>query len=238
MSLTCVSAYFPVKGKHPHSEFVDWFKNTLSINLPYVFFTNKETMELIKGFRKDLPTHFIECEIEDFYTYKYKERMISDSYHSPSVEVNLIWNEKIIMLQKANDLNPFNTEWFKWIDAGICVFRDKTTFKLNQNLLENLPTDKFIFSHSDYHPFNEAAVSKTNYYHYIAGTSFVLHKNFVTTFVDLYKIYLENLIDKNNIWTEQVILTHIYTDYSDLFFKLGNDYGMGYGKLSLMLLSE
>ena len=238
MSLTCVSAYFPVKGKHGHASFVDWFKNTLSINLPYVFFTNKDTIEIIKSFRKDLPTHYIECEIEDFYTYKYKDRMISDPKHCPSIEVNLIWNEKIIMIQKAKDLNPFNSEWFKWIDAGICSLRDKTTFKLNEKLLQDLPKDKFVFSCSDSHNYYEAAVAKDNYYHHIAGTSFVIHNTLVNTFVELYKLYLENLVDKNNIWTEQVILTHIYKDYPNLFFKLGEGYGMGYGKLSLMLLTE
>ena len=142
------------------------------------------------------------------------------------------------MVQKASELNPFNTEWFKWIDAGISVLRDKTTFKLNEKLLQTLPTDKFIFSWSDSHDYYENAVRKDNYYHHIAGTSHILHKNFVNTFTEIYKLYLENLVDKNNIWTDQVLLTHIYKDYPDLFFRLGEGYGMGYGKLSLMLLTD
>ena len=62
MSLTCVSAYFPVKNKHD-DKYIEWFKNTLSINCPYVFFTTKNNIELIERFRKDLPTYYIETEI-------------------------------------------------------------------------------------------------------------------------------------------------------------------------------
>ena len=32
-------------------------------------------------------------------------------------------------------------------------------------------------------------------------------------------------MDKNNIWTDQIVLSHIYKDYNDLFFKLGDTYG-------------
>ena len=41
----------------------------------------------------------------------------------------------------------------------------------------------------------------------------------------LYKQYLDKLIDQNNIWTDQVLWTHIYKDNKDLFFK----YACGYG---------
>ena len=36
---------------------------------------------------------------------------------------------------------------------------------------------------------------------------------------------MTKLIDKNDIWTDQVILTHIYKDNKDLFYKLCDGYG-------------
>ncbi len=45
--------------------------------------------------------------------------MKTDSTHCPSVELNLIWNEKIFMLQKAYKLNIYNSDYFMWIDVGI-----------------------------------------------------------------------------------------------------------------------
>ena len=222
--LTCVSAYFPVKNKHDN-KYLEWFENTLSINCPYVFFTNSKSIDIIKKYRKDLPTYYIECEIEDFFTYKYRNQMITHEIHCPSVDLNLIWNEKIFMIQKAYEINPFNSEWFKWIDAGICSYRDRPppnkSFP-NINKLNLLPKDKFIYSSSC--EYIENLVTNTIYYHHISGT-YLIHKSLINKFVNVYQLYLEKLVDKNNIWTEQVLLTHIYKDNPNLFFKLCDGYG-------------
>ena len=46
--LTCVSGYWKIKNKHGN-KFDNWFKNTLKINCPYVFFGDKESIALIKN---------------------------------------------------------------------------------------------------------------------------------------------------------------------------------------------
>ena len=224
--LTCVSAYFHVKNKHA-DKYLDWFENTLSINCPYVFFTNIKSIDIIKKYRKGLPTYYIECDIEDFFTYKYRNKMITHQTHCPSIELNLIWNEKIFMIQKAYEINPFNSEWFQWIDAGICNYRDKKPPNIsfpNINKLSLLPKNKFIYSSSCGYIKN--LVTKTNYYHHISGTTYLIHKSLINTFVNIYQLYLENLVDKNNIWTDQLLLTHIYKDNPNLFFKLCDGYGV------------
>ena len=225
MSLTCVSAYFPVKNKYDN-KYLEWFNNSLCINCPYIFFTTSESIELIKSFRKELPTYYIECTIEEFYTYQYKDRMIHDSYHCPSVELNLIWNEKIFMLQKAYELNPFNSEWFHWIDAGICIYRDvkpPDTLFPNEEILTTLPKDKFIYSSSNL--YEESSVSTENYYHHIAGTSYLLYKDMIPLFKDMYKEYIDKLLNDKIIWTDQIILTHIYKENPELFHKICDGYG-------------
>jgi hypothetical protein len=225
MSLTCVSTYFPVKNKH-NSNYNEWFKNSLSISAPYIFFTTKEHFDFIKSFRKDLPTYFIESRIEDFVTYKYKDRMVPHPFDCPSVELNLIWNEKIFMMQKAVAINPFHSEWFHWIDAGICIYRDElppTVEFPDMNKLSRLPKDKFIYSSSN--NINNNLITPTNYYHYIAGTSYLLHASLVDRFANIYNTYLDKLIDKRNIWTDQVVLSHICKDYPFLFYKLCDGYG-------------
>ena len=73
-ALTCVSGYWKITNKHG-DQFDKWFHNTLTINCPYVFFTDKETIKIINRYRNNLPTYFVECNIEDFYTYKYKHLM-------------------------------------------------------------------------------------------------------------------------------------------------------------------
>ena len=191
-----------------------------------MFFTSKDSIEIIKQFRRDLPTYYIELEIEDFYTYKYKNRMMIDPTHCPSIELNLIWNEKIFMIQKVYQINPFNTEWFKWIDAGICIYRNirpPTKIFPDAEKISKLPIDKFIYSQSK--PYNSLLIITTNHYHHISGTSYIIHKTLINKFVEVYKSYIEKLVDKNNIWTDQVILSHMYKNNPSMFFKLCDGYG-------------
>lgn len=224
MELTCVSGYWNVKNKH-NNKFNDWFENTLRINCPYVFFADAKTIEIIKKYRRGLPTHYIECKLQDFYTFKYKDKMKTDPRHCPSVKLNLIWNEKIFFVEKVKNINPFNSKYFMWIDAGICTFRTKKPPSEqfpNINKLNKLPKDKFIYSAST--KYNEYFVKINNYYHHISGT-YILHINIIDYFTNLYKEYLDKLIDENNIWTDQVIWTFIFKDNKDKFFKLCNGYG-------------
>ena len=85
---------------------------------------------------------------EEFMTYKYKDNMITNSVHCPSIELNLIWNEKIFMIQRALKINPFLSDFFMRIDAGICVYRNNSPPSIsfpNINVLNKLPKYKFIY---------------------------------------------------------------------------------------------
>lgn len=225
--LTCVSGFWQIKNKHGN-KFLDWFKTSLQINCPYVFFSTKEGIQLIKTFRKGLPTYYIEYTIEEFYTYQYKTKMLIHPVHCPSVELNLVWNEKMILMEKAMHLNPFNSDFFCWADAGMCTYRTisppRKPFPNPYKLLQ-LPKDKFIFSAST--PYNPALVSSKHYYHHISGTAYILHKDIIHNFTEMYKLYMDKIFmdDKVNIWTDQVILTHMFKAFPHKFHKLGDGYG-------------
>jgi hypothetical protein len=226
--LTCVSGYWKVKNKHD-DKYDKWFKNTLKINCPYVIFGDKESIEHIKSYRGKLPTYYLELNIEDFITYKYKDNMTTHKVHSPSINLNLIWNEKIFMIEKALKINPFSSEFFMWIDMGICIYRNKSPPNIsfpNMNKLNNLPKDKFIYSSGCVKDFDDKKFIKGKYYlhHHVCGTSYILHKNIIGKFVELYSKYL-NFIDKNDIWTDQVIWTLIYQNNKDFFYKYCHGYG-------------
>ena len=233
MSLTCVSCYYPVKNKYGNA-YGEWFKNSLDIDCSYVFFSTKPGIEYIKPFRKHHPTYYIELNIEDFVTYKYKDRMKIDDYHCPSIELNLIWNEKLFMIKKVYELNPFNTEWFKWIDAGICIYRNiRPPHKPfpNATILNGLPKDMFIYSSSNTFDPEMDEITATNNYHHVCGTSYLLNKQIINDFTELYEKYMNTLVDTNNIWTDQVLLTHIFKNNTKLFYKLAD----GYGELTRVL---
>ena len=223
--MTCVSGFWNVTNKH-ENKYTEWFKNSLQINCPYVFFGNKETIEIVKKYRHHLPTFYVEYRIQDFITNKYKNKMLTHPIHCPSVELNMIWNEKIFLIQKALEINPFSSDFFFWVDAGICKYRMNPPPSIsfpNINKLHTLPKDKFIYSSSNY--YNELNVKTDMYYHHISGTSYIIHKNIIDKFVKIYENYLNTLINKDNIWTDQVILTHIFKDHKELFYNVCHGYG-------------
>lgn len=231
---TIVSGYWCVKGKHASESFELWFKNTLSINCPYVFFGNQDSIDMVKKVRIGLPTTYILLELNDFYTQKYKKHIASHYIHVPSSEVCMIWLEKVFLIQKAKELNPYESDYFTWVDAGVCIYRDEPppakVFPDDSKLLE-LPKNKFIFTSST-EPFESFRVHENNYYHYISGTAFILHADFIDIFTNIYDSYLKRIINHYNwVNTEQKILTHMYNERPDLFFKLGE----GYGELMTLL---
>ena len=67
--LTLVSGYWIVKNKH-NEKYNKWFENSLLINCPYVFFCDNNSIDIIKQYRKDLPTYYVILNINEFYTFK------------------------------------------------------------------------------------------------------------------------------------------------------------------------
>jgi hypothetical protein len=227
MTTTIVSGYWDVKGKHTSENFNSWFKNTLVFNNPYIFFGNSHSIEIVKKIRKDLPTFYCELTLDDFYTKKYKHFLAPHEIHNPSSEVCMIWLEKIFLTQRAKNLNPFNTDFFLWVDAGICSYRfeppppqpfDKSKIKL-------LPTNKFIFCSTE-EPFSPHFIHENHYYHYVSGAAFMLHISFIDAFVKEYISSLDRYINNYNwLHTEQKILTHMLQNTPQHFHKLGEGYG-------------
>lgn len=228
-NLTIVSGYWNVKNKYNNSYF-NWMNSTLRINMPYVFFGSKDIIDIVKKIRHDLPTHYIELNITELDAYKYKDYIITDPVHCPSVELSIIWLSKLFLIKKASDLNPFQSEFFFWVDAGICVYRNHhpplksfDMIKINQ-----LPKHKWIFSSSDNATFFPHHVVDNNHYHYISGTCFILSIHIIPSIVFLFSLLLEEKIPHRYFCfsSDQVLYTHLYRRYGDtMFYKLGDGYG-------------
>ena len=62
-------------------------------------------------------------------------------------------------------------------------------------------------------------------HHHVSGTSYIVHKNIIDRFAALYSEYLK-LIDNSDIFTDQVILTLMYKDNKELFYKYCDGYGI------------
>ena len=235
--LTVVSGFWNVKSKRNTNSdtYLKWFQNSLLINCPYVFYGTADIIQIVKEIRKDLPTYYVELEIKDFNTYKYYDDVQTDPVHAPSKELQLIWLEKLFLVQKTMHLNPFSSTHFMWIDSGICIYRDikppEISFPNKEKLLA-LPKNKFGFCSSEYPFFLRDQVVEGNYYHYFSMGSFVLHTDMIDDFIKLYIEYLDKLLPKRHFsFTEQVVLTFIYRDHEKLFHKISDGYGSAIGAL-------
>jgi hypothetical protein len=228
---TCVSGFWNVNNKHGN-KFNDWFKNTLAINCPYVFFTSNENIETIKKFRKDYPTYFIEKNINDFKTYNLNMKNKIHNTHVPSKELGLIWLEKMNLVLEASIINPYQSEWFCWIDSGICIYRN-TSPPLspfpNPNKIHLLSKTQINYCTSETISTDELnKIKNWEYVHNISGTSFILHISLIKKIYELFYNYLNKCINDTSefiCYSDQCIWSRIYVDYPELFNKIGDGYG-------------
>ena len=230
-NFTCVSGFWNVINKHGN-KFNDWFKKTLAINCPYVFFTAKENIETIQTFRKDYPIYFIEKSIKDFKTYKLNMKNKLNNTHVPSQELGLIWLEKMNLVLEASIINPYKSEWFCWIDSGICIYRDTPPSNLpfpNPNKMHLLSKTQINYCTSETISNDDLnKIKNWDYVHNIAGTAFIIHISLIKYIYDLFYKYLDICISETTefvCYSDQCILTRMYVDYPALFNKLGDGYG-------------
>ena len=120
---TIVSAYY-VTGtkKNTHETYMKWIKNFFTLGSPIVLFTSPDLVDILKQLRGSKPIHIISLPFEELTTWKKydwegqhhidKEKNI----HSP--DLYCIWAEKSFFVERVVDMNPFNTKFFYWCDAG------------------------------------------------------------------------------------------------------------------------
>lgn len=130
MPVTIVSAFvLPVNGsKHSLEDYMSWmpffFK---SVSAPIVLFLAGYSEDIFREMRGDLPMQIIPVESaldlpsEDLnprVAYTYEQWMLDKekSIHTP--ELYSIWNSKFGMLANVSRSNPFQSQYFLWVDAG------------------------------------------------------------------------------------------------------------------------
>lgn len=146
-SATIVTALYNIgrdklTGKHANRSFnkyLDWFKNLLSINAPMVIFISKELHSYVLEHRNpEYSTKIVIREFEELAAYKYYNRIqatIESMTKEPNADGSIpgyfkecpefitakyetIIYSKLDFLKEVADGNPYNTDYFIWLDAG------------------------------------------------------------------------------------------------------------------------
>jgi len=131
---TMVTAYFSVKSKHTHGEYMDWMRNMLSLQDAMVIYTAPSLIQEIRKFREHAcsSTCIVAMNLEDTRVnqefgpkFWQDQHQIDPERHKVSghnSDVYRIWNEKFNFVQLAASSNPFLSENFMWSDIG--CYRD------------------------------------------------------------------------------------------------------------------
>ena len=131
-NITLVTALFKLKSnRHRFNEYLIWIENLLQINKPIVFFIEPSLLNIIKEKRPKIyenKTIWIERNFSDLYAYKHDLKKFQETYiidkakFKHTVDLYIIWSEKVNFLNESIEKNYFNSKYFFWVDAGL--FRD------------------------------------------------------------------------------------------------------------------
>lgn len=225
---TIVTAYFQLKtAKASHNTYVKWMQNMLAINNPMVIFCDSQSMPLIQSMRNANNTIIIETKFNDFYSFKYS-RAFAEHYAMDKEKnvghnmfLYMIWNEKSHFLKRAIELNPFNSEYFLWVDIG--CFRVPNTQYINwPNPAKIATLNKSKVLMLSINPFTEQelnSIELPSFQHSnrIGGCIFGGYKDALLIWHDKYYKMLEHFISIGRfIGKDQSIMNSVYLLNKDL----------------------
>jgi len=148
---------------------------------------------------------------------------------------NPVVMSKMFMLNNVTIWNPFNSEYFFWIDAGITNTVHYGYFT-HDKVFDNLPdfinnNNDFVFLTYPYiggeeiHGFERDMIAKysnTDYVKYVCrGGFFGGKKQRINEINGLYYSYLQNTLNSGFMGTEESIFTIIMHNHSDLISQYG-----------------
>jgi len=223
---TIVTAYFILsKSKEDHGTYCSWMVNMLAIDNPMVIFCEHNSVSAISELRKsrEEKTRIVVTTFNEFYSYRYYADFKNDEYNDSEIHIGhnaylyMIWSEKSNFLKRAVEMDPFNTDYFLWVDIG-CFRRKNTDYIQWPNIHEGVPLNKVLLLQVE--PFQsdelEQATTKESLPLYqfnnrIGGTIFGGGKEVLLQWHDKYYDMLEYFIKiRRFIGKDQSIMNSVY----------------------------
>lgn len=153
MACTIVSAYYPIRSKFKKEQYLSWGATFLALSSPIVLFTNEEMAPILKELRGEKPMDIIIWPMEEWKTWKegeserWKEQYEKSperhfANHTP--ELYALWAHKGHFMERAMDVNPFQTPSFFWCDFG--AFRTPPPREVLERFPESnhFPSDQML----------------------------------------------------------------------------------------------
>lgn len=123
--VTVVSGYWIVSSKHTVASYREWFRNTLKVQCPYVFYhDSNDVVNVVGDIRKPnnkLPTLFVRRNLTSTAEKFNYGKKWTHKKHVKSPELAVVWLDKVHMMAEVAAANPFHSEWFAWIGELTCL---------------------------------------------------------------------------------------------------------------------
>lgn len=244
-NVTFVSALFNIDrvDGRKWDQYLKWFDKTLQLRVPMVLFVEEDLKKFVEQRRGDLPTEIIYSKKDDIPYLNLNDQMQtildSEDYKAKVSDPNrieckqamysVIQYSKFPWLKMAVDMNPHQSDFFFWLDAGGSRFFNN--FDLSEDYpgesaLETLNDmgESFLLQvNSEYYTdlYNADELDKTyllDNRSYVLGSMFGGHKNTIPKVHDLVEdVLLKDMIDKKILNNEQIALGYLVKKHPDLF---------------------
>ena len=237
--ITLSTCWYVLKSKFDEKTYLEWIKNIISItnNFNLVIYTDIESLKKLNIKLDNKKIKIIIKPFECFVTYKYKNNWIKNHKNSKLIlhknidwKLNMLWNEKVFLVNETIKEKYFDTEYYGWCDIG--YFRNREN-DLHTKYLSKWPNNEKIIN-KNYIEYGCVQNNKLIYEklssdienHYVnnlkshpllnieeicfAGGFFILNKELIDKFINLYDNKLMYYF-KNNfiIKDDQTILLDI-----------------------------
>ena len=245
--VTVVSALFDIErvDGRPWEEYLKWFDIFLQLNVPMVLFVSGDLKSFIDERRykiaqrtqiltqtvDQIPFYHLKDEIQDILdSDEYKENISDpDRIECKQAMYSVIQYSKFPWLKDAAEENPFNSDYFFWLDAGgsrffgIYDLKKEYPSKEAVKSLEDMGESFLVQMNTEfYKDLSDAKELDLDYLYdnrsYVLGSMFGGHKNAVPKVCDMVEdIFLNEMIKKGNVNNEQIALGYLIKKYPDEF---------------------
>ena len=130
---------------------------------------------------------------------------------SYATQISIMFS-KSFLVQKVIEANPFNTNYFAWIDLSIARFKDK---RKNWDFTKFNFTDEHMYHYSSFMR-NYGELQKVN------GSFMLGHKNKWEEFMPLYNSELIKLKDSKYCHSDESVITSVVNKSPELFSAIDN----------------
>ena len=230
-----LSKYENLSTKRSRNDYLYWSEFVLKLKFNMIFYVEEDTVDFVINKRKEYGllnktiVNVISLEGTKYYDKREeirenikKNTIFIDTpeyYKTTNNYLMVMWNKFHLMRRTINE-NPFNNNYFGWIDFGIKHLLNLSDEKLN--IIESLiypdtPLFKIMELSRTFKYQNEDLMKMAVTYSVIACGYFTAHKDIMIKVLNLFDKKLEHTLNNKIPMIDENILALTYTDNPDLF---------------------